>query len=175
MQDEQLRYPIGKYEPTYTFTEVEKKRYILVIAEFPGRLKTMVDGFTPENWFSSYRQEGWNATQIVNHIADSHMNAFIRFKLGVTEDNPTIKPYDEKLWAKTADGLISPPDASIKLIENLHLRWVMLLKSLSLESYERTVYRPDTDKLVKLSFFLGLYAWHCNHHLAHLQLIKNKN
>ncbi len=145
-----------------------------MIADFPLKLNALVDGFTSLTWNTVYREGGWNAAQVVNHLADSHMNAFIRMKLGLTEETPTIKPYDENLWANTADGLVLPPVSSLVLIQGLHARWAILLESMSMHDYERKVYRPDTENRVKLCFFLGVYAWHCQHHLGHLQIIRSK-
>lgn len=175
MNIEELKYPTGKFKPLAIFTETDKTSLIGVIAAFPGKLKEMVAGFTPEQWNTVYREGGWNGAQVVNHLADSHMNAFIRIKLGATEIRPAIRPYDENAWAHTADGLETPPVAAMQLIEGLHHRWALLLADMTMADYDRVVYRPDVDKDVKLEIFIQIYAWHCGHHLAHLQLIRDKH
>ncbi len=175
MDNERLKFPIGKPILISEFTEDVKKNLIQVIAEYPQRLNDLTKDFTVKQWSSVYREGGWNAAQIVNHLADSHMHAYMRFKHGVLEENPTLKPYNVADWAESADALETPPLASIVLLAGLHAKWVTLLKSVPLEDFTtKTAYRPDGDTTVKILFFLEIYAWHSNHHLAHLQLIKDK-
>lgn len=119
-----------------------------------------------------YRPEGWTIRQVVHHCADSHSNAFTRFKLALTEENPSIKPYKENLWAELPDVTTAPVDWSLKIIANIHKRWVVLLKSMSIADFERTYFHPESNRVWKLFEVLALYAWHCNHHLAHVKQAK---
>lgn len=175
MDIELLKFPIGKPTLALDFTEEIKTNLIKVISEFPLHLNELTKDFTAEQWGARYREGGWNAAQVVNHLADSHMHAYMRFKHAVLEVNPTLKPYSVADWAESADAYDSPPLAAIILIAGLHAKWVTLLKSVSLGDFKtKTAYRPDTDITVKITFFLEVYAWHANHHLAHLQLIKDE-
>ncbi|MEO8794912.1 MAG: YfiT family bacillithiol transferase, partial [Daejeonella sp.] len=121
-----------------------------------------------------YRPEGWTVRQVIHHLADSHMNAFIRFKLALTESNPTITPFDESLWADLPDGKKSPIDSSLKIIEGLHFRWTALLNSLSEDQFQRTYFHPDHGKKWTLENVLALYSWHSSHHLAHITSLKDR-
>lgn len=175
MNNEFLQYPIGKPNLVTEFTEDVKNKLIKVIAEYPHHLNELTKDFTAEQWAATYREDGWNAAQVVSHLADSHMHAYLNFKLGVMEVNPSLKSYNAADWAESADSLEVPPLASIILIAGLHAKWVTLLKSIPLEDFiNKTAYRSATDTTVKISFFLEIYAWHANHHLAHLQIIKNE-
>ncbi len=173
MDIENLKYPTGRFQPAAIFTETDKKNLVAVIAAFPAKLTELTADFTPALWNTVYREGGWNGAQVVNHLADSHMNAYIRIKLGATEENPTIKNYDENAWANTADGFETPPVAALQLIEGLHHKWAVLLDAMTMADYDRTVHRTDNGANVKLEIFIQVYAWHCGHHLAHLQLIKD--
>jgi len=173
MELEELRFPTGTYTPPGEFTATYRNECIEAIAAIPQGIQMVTAGFTERAWHTPYREGGWTGVQVVHHMADSHMNAFCRFKLGVTEENPDIRSYQEKLWAQTQDSNILPPSASILILEGLHIRWVVLLKSLSAEEYKRTVFRTETGKTQNLEFMLGLYAWHGRHHLAHLRLIND--
>lgn len=175
MDIELLKFPIGKPALVTDFTEEVKNSLIKIIAEYPQHLNELTKDFTAEQWGSTYREGGWNAAQVVNHLADSHMHAYLRFKRAVLEVNPTLTPYNEGDWAESADAYDSPPLAAIILIAGLHAKWVTLLKSVSIEDFKtKTTYRPDTDSTVKLTFFPEIYAWHGNHHLAHLKIIKDE-
>ena len=174
MELEQLRYPIGKFIPPAHFTEGVKNEYINVISSAPTLLKELINEFTTEQWLTTYREGGWNATQVVNHLADSHMNGFVKFKIGLTEDSPIFKSYDELKWSMLADGNIMPPEASFRILEGLHHRWVVLLENMSMDDFNKTIRRPQTNEKVSLGHNLAIYAWHVKHHLAHLEIIKNK-
>ena len=169
MDIEKLRYPVG----TYTFTPPDDERWkqwINTIETLPEKLRKLVSNLSFDDLEKTYRPEGWNIIQIVHHLADSHMNSFIRFKLILTEDNPTVRPYNETEWAKTEDASNEDIADSLDLLDGLHKRWTTLLKSLDAEQKARTFIHPEYANQYPLVWMLGLYDWHCRHHLAHIQL-----
>ena len=168
------RYPIGKYEPK-AFSNELKEQWLLDIKFLPEELELAVNNLDEFQLNTAYREGGWQVKQLIHHMADSHMNAYIRFKLGLTEDKPTIKPYDEKLWANTADNETVPVNVSLTLLHALHQRWYATIKDLTEDQFERTVVHPEHGRVMSLWFLLGLYAWHGKHHVAHiLSLRENK-
>ena len=168
------RYPIGKYEPK-AFSNELKEQWLLDIKFLPEELELAVNNLDEFQLNTPYREGGWQVKQLIHHMADSHMNAYIRFKLGLTEDKPTIKPYDEKLWANTADNETVPVNVSLTLLHALHQRWYATIKDLTEDQFERTVVHPEHGRVMSLWFLLGLYAWHGKHHVAHiLSLRENK-
>ena len=169
---EELKYPIGKFVKPDTFTPEILNHYIRNIESFPSRLRTEVEHLTDEQLDTRYRPDGWTIRQVVNHCADSHMNSFMRFKLALTEDTPTIKPYFENRWAELADSKRMPIEPALKILEGLHQRWVVILKSLTKEDLEKKYIHPERGKELRLDETVGLYAWHCNHHLAHITNLK---
>jgi len=171
MNLEQLKYPIGKFQKPITITEKTLAQWIADIAEFPAKLKNEVSKLTDGELDSPYRPEGWTIRQVVYHCADSHMNSLIRFKLALTEEVPTIKPYKEDQWAQLSDAQM-PVAPSLQLLEALHSRWVNLLSSLTEQELSRCYYHPEQQKEIDLKTTIGLYAWHCNHHLAHVRQAK---
>jgi hypothetical protein len=166
---EALKYPIGKFVMPDKFDASDVEEWVGILQGFPARLAQAVTSLTPTALDFRYRPGGWMVKQVVHHLADSHMNAFIRFKLALTESQPTIKPYDEAKMAELSDSLNSPPEASIMLLTGLHQRWTELLNSLHLEDFNKTYFHPEYQKTFPLSYVLGLYAWHSNHHLAHIR------
>jgi hypothetical protein len=168
-----LRYPIGKWTRQPTVDSETCAALIQQIASAPAALAAIVSGLTDEQLDTPYREGGWTPRQIVHHVADSHMNAYIRFKLGVTEDNPTIKPYDEKSWAETVDGRGAPLDASLPVIAGIHRRWVVFLRSLDGKAFARTVQHPERGPM-SLTDMLQLYAWHGRHHTAHIAGLRQR-
>ena len=175
MTVEELKYPIGKFvKPDYYTPEI-LNQYILDIGLFPSRLRAEVEQLTDEQLDTCYRPDGWTIRQVVHHCADSHMNSFTRFKLALTEEKPTIKPYFEDRWAELVDSKSMPIEPSLKILEGLHQRWVVLLKSLTKEDLERRFVHPEHGKELKLDGTLGLHAWHCHHHLAHITNAKKLN
>ncbi len=167
MDLEKLKYPIGilKYEkPTIDLL----KQGIQDIEIFPKKIKTIINGLSTEQLNWHYRPDGWTIKQVVHHCADSHMNAIIRFKLALTEDKPTIKPYIEALWANLPDMTNDLSD-SLLILEGLHNRWTTLLKSLGEQDLDRTYIHPEYNKTFDLATTVGMYAWHCNHHYAHIK------
>jgi hypothetical protein len=171
-QLEKLKYPIGKYAKPENFA-AEKDSFIDTIASFPLQLADALASMTEAQIDTPYRPDGWTIRQVAHHCADSHINAFTRFKLTLTEQNPTVKSYEEQLWALGAD-YTGDVNTSIGILKNLHKRWVQLLQSMTPEQYERTYTHPQTGKQHNLAYMLSLYSWHCKHHLGHVFLVKNK-
>lgn len=174
MDIEQLKYPIGKFKRPDIITPAHINEWIEDIEIFPGMLRKTVHGMTEAELATPYREGGWTVRQVVHHLPDSHMNAYTRFKLTITEDRPKIKPYLENEWAELEDGRIAPVDFSLNLLDSLHKRWVMLLKSMSASDFKRTFIHPEQGKEFSLDGVVGLYAWHGRHHLAHIQKLKER-
>lgn len=160
------RYPIGRFERPETISSEDRANAIATLAELPEQLRNAVEGLGSAQLNTPYRDGGWTVRQLVHHIADSHMNAFIRVRLALTEDWPTIKPYDEKAWATLHDSA-APIEWSLELVESLHARWVMLLQSLSEEQWMRGYRHPENGEIT-LDAVTLLYAWHSRHHVAHI-------
>jgi DinB superfamily len=167
-----LQYPIGEYE-VQPFSEKQKKEWLQDIQFLPSLLEMVIENMDTVHLETPYRPSGWNCKQVVHHVADSHMNAYMRFKLGMTEDKPTIKPYNEVQWALTKDVEDVPINISITLLYALHTRWYHFLLSLQAEDWNRTVIHPEHNKEMTLWYLLGMYAWHGKHHTAHIQLVKD--
>lgn len=168
-----LRYPIGKYEPK-EFSRELKDEWLADIKFLPQALEAAVANLDEAQIHTPYREGGWTVQQLVHHVADSHMNAYCRFKLAITEDNPTIRPYDEKLWAELDDTKNLPINISITLLHALHLRWTELLRSIRDDQWDRTVFHPEYKKTMTLWFLLGMYAWHSRHHAAHILSLRER-
>lgn len=170
---ENLSYPIGKYAPQ-PFSEKQLQEWLIDIQFLPAHLENAVLNLDAAQLDTAYRPDGWTVKQLVHHVADSHMNAYIRFKLGLTEDNPTIKPYEEKLWAEMDDTKNLPINISLTLLHSLHARWVEVLKSIEGSEWERTVVHPEHGKQMTLWYLLGMYAWHSRHHTAHITALRER-
>jgi hypothetical protein len=168
-----LRYPIGKFVMEGEITNARRPELIQHIAETPAKLRAAISGLTDEQLDTLYRPGGWTVRQVVHHVPDSHLNAYIRFKLALTEQEPTIKPYDEKLWAELHDVRNTPIEVSLQLLEALHKRWVILLQSLKPEDFARTLFHPENGAM-KLDTMLRLYAWHGRHHVAHVTSLRER-
>jgi uncharacterized damage-inducible protein DinB len=160
------RYPIGKFERPETITPEDRLNAIATLAELPEELRNAVDGLDSSQLNTPYRDGGWTVRQLVHHIADSHMNAFIRIRLALTEDWPTIKPYDEQAWATLHDSA-APVEWSLELVESLHARWVMMLQSLTEEQWQCGFRHPENGE-VPVELAALIYAWHSRHHVAHI-------
>ena len=169
---ENLRYPIGKFTFPESVSPAEIEQHIASIETIPFQVRSAVNGLSPEQLKLVYRPDGWNIKQLVNHLIDSHSNSVIRFKLALTEDVPTIKLYAEERWALLADTEFCPFDLSLNLLENLHQRWSILLRSMRTDDWERKLFHPEHKKEFTLKQFAALYAWHGKHHLAHIELAK---
>jgi hypothetical protein len=161
------RYPIGKYTPE-PFSEQKKEDWIADIRHLPQLLENALLNLDEQQLHTAYREGGWTIQQLVHHVADSHINAYCRFRLGITETNPVIKPYDEKLWAELPDVQHLPVNISITLLHALHARWYYLLEQFRIKDWDRTVFHPEQKKTITLWELLGSYAWHGKHHTAHI-------
>lgn len=170
---EDLRYPIGKYQPQ-PFSPELLEQWFIDIQFLPQHLENAVQNLDEAQLETPYREGGWTLKQVVHHVADSHMNAYTRFKLALTEDNPVIKPYLEAEWAKLADTEQTPVNVSLTLLHALHLRWIVLLRSITPEQWERTVVHPEHQRQMTLWFLLGMYAWHGRHHTAHITALRER-
>ena len=164
-------HPAGKYEPDPTPTPARRAELIAEIERLPARVAELVSGLTAAQLDTMYKN--WTVRQIVHHLADSHLNAFVRFRLALTEDTPTIKPYDENRWADLADTKSADVGLSVKLLEALHGRWVVLLRSLADADWGRSFYHPEHQKEFTLAEVLGLYAHHGRHHSGQIAWLKN--
>ena len=170
---EDLRYPIGRFDFPEDLT-TERADFIDQITQTPAALASAVSGLDDEQLDTPYRPDGWTVRQVVHHVADSHLNSYIRFKLAVTEDQPQVKLYDEKLWAELDDGRAAPIDLSLTLLSALHERWTRFLRSLDESQFSRTLLHPDYGSLT-LDQNLAIYAWHGRHHVAHITNLRQRN
>jgi hypothetical protein len=169
MSDDHLRYPIGKFErPAAPLTSTAREAAIAAIARTPGELTTLVTGLNARQLETPYRPGGWTIRQVVNHVPDSHMNAYIRMKLAVTSDSPRINAYDEVQWAEMEDGRHGPPEVSLALLEALHVRWTTFLRHLAPDGWRRAYVHPELGP-VSIDEAVALYAWHGRHHTAHVR------
>lgn len=171
--EEQLRYPIGKFVPQESYSAEQVKTNIGRIESLPAKIEALLNGLSAKQLDTTYREGGWTARQVSHHIADSHMNAYVRFKWTLTENTPLIKAYDEKLWAETPETKLDPA-ISLNFIKALHAKWVAMLKLLKSEDLNKEFLHPETKKLVRLDRLIALYAWHGEHHLGHLQIVARK-
>lgn len=172
---EELKYPTGHFTMPIELTKEILDGWVLKIENFPKRLSLAVKGLTEQQLDTEYRPQGWTIRQVVHHCADSHMNSFIRFKLALTENSPTIKPYFEDKWAELIDSKAFPVNSSLKIIEGLHNRWAALLGNLTEEHLKRVFIHPESKREISLAENIGIYAWHCDHHLAHIESLKKRN
>ena len=171
MNLEQLKYPAGKFVKPESITKEIIDSAISEIENFPNLVKTEIQNLEEKDLQLRYRPEGWTITQVVHHCADSHINSYIRFKLALTENVPTIKPYEESLWADLSDNNLSP-FVSLKLLDALHEKWVYIIKSLSEEDLNKEFIHPDQSEKISLKENISIYSWHCRHHLAHIRQAK---
>lgn len=167
------RFPIGKFEAPKSFTAADRSSSIGTIGDTPSAMRAAVKGLTEQQLDTPYRDGGWTVRQVVHHVPDSHMNAFIRFKLALTEDNPVIKTYEEKLWADLSDVRDTPVEVSLALLEALHKRWVILLSGMKESDFSRAFKHPEWG-LITLDRTLALYAWHSRHHVAHVMELRKQ-
>jgi hypothetical protein len=165
-----LRFPVGKFQKIETLTSAERSQRINEIAETPAKLRSAAKNLNGAQLDSPYRPEGWTVRQVIHHVPDSHMNAFIRMKMALTENEPTIKTYEEALWADLPDSKM-PPEPSLALLDNLHSRWVTLLQSLGETEWKRRMVHPSMGPMA-LEQVLALYAWHGRHHVAHITALR---
>jgi uncharacterized damage-inducible protein DinB len=168
-----LRYPIGKFQKKSSITDAERNVCINHIEEAPVKFRLAVKGLNDQQLNTPYRPEGWTVRQVIHHVSDSHVNAYVRFRLALTEQEPTIKPYIESLWAELHDARTAPIEPSLTLLEQLHVRWIMLLRSIPPADFSRTLMHPDNG-IMKLDDMLQLYAWHGQHHVAHITSLRER-
>lgn len=173
MTEEVMKYPTGKYMPQ-PFSEEQKDKWLRDLQYLPENLEMAIQNLDEAQLHTPYRDDGWTVHQLVHHVADSHMHAYIRFKLGLTEENPAIQPYEEKDWATLNDVKTVPVNVSLTLLHALHIRWVAALKNLDKAEWERTVYHPEHKKEMTLWFLLGMYAWHGKHHVKHIAALRER-
>lgn len=169
---EDLRYPVGRFRFPESVSSADLTAFVNEIADAPARLRAAVSGLTDPQLDTPYRPGGWTVRQLVHHVPDSHMNSYVRFRLALTEESPTIKPYDEARWAELADTRL-PVEPSLTLLESLHARWVPLLRSLSPADWKRTFRHPELGP-VSLENNAALYAWHSRHHVAHITSLRSR-
>jgi len=170
---EKLRYPIGKFTFDANITPDKRAAWIQDIVNLPRELRRALLGLSPSQLDTPYREGGWTVRQLAHHVADSHMNAFIRWKLALTESGPTIKPYDQDQWVTTADVAGAGVEHSLALLEGLHARWAQLIASLSPSDFARSFNHPESGTQT-LDRQLQLYAWHCRHHVAHIFSLRER-
>ncbi len=170
-----LSYPIGKFEWKGENTPEERKALIAQIEALPANVRAAVAGLDEAQLNTPYRPDGWTVRQTVHHLADSHMNAFIRFKLALTEKEPTIKPYLQAQWAEMKDGSDAPVEGSLAILDGLHQRWTALLRSMRDDDFKRTFIHPEHGSVITLDRNLALYAWHGRHHTAHVTGLRERN
>lgn len=172
MDTPDLRYPVGKFKFPETVTPQERDQFVDEIAATPGHLRAAVAGLSDEQLDTPYRPGGWTVRQVVHHVADSHMNSFIRYRLGLTEDEPTIKPYMEDRWALLADAKM-PIDVSLTLLDSLHQRWIVMLRAMGDSEWKRVIRHPEMGAFT-LEKNAALYAWHGRHHVAHINSLRTR-
>lgn len=168
-----LRYPIGKFTYNGQLTGDQKRALLDEIAQTPADLRAAVKGLSDAQLDTPYRPGGWTIRQVIHHVPDSHLNSYLRFKLALTEDEPTIKPYAEDRWAELPDTKATPIEISLTLLESLHDRWVRLLRSLTPEDWKRAFRHPEMGPMT-LEKTLALYAWHGRHHVAHITALRQR-
>jgi hypothetical protein len=169
-----LRYPIGKFTYEGSPTPEQRQELLLHIEQAPVQLRAAVKGLSQQQLDTPYRPEGWTVRQVAHHVPDSHLNAYVRFKLALTEDEPTIKPYAEDRWARLADTQATPVEVSLTMLDSLHDRWLRLLRSFQPEDWKRTFRHPELG-VMNLEKTLALYAWHGRHHVAHITSLRERN
>jgi uncharacterized damage-inducible protein DinB len=171
MQD--LRYPVGKFHYDAAASTGQQQVFLEEIAQTPAKLRAAVAGLEDTQFDTPYRPGGWTVRQVVHHVPDSHLNSYVRFKLALTEDEPTIKTYAEDRWAELPDNKATPVEVSLTLLDSLHDRWIRLLRSLTPEQWKRTFRHPDLGPMT-LEKTLALYAWHGRHHVAHITELRKR-
>ncbi|WP_369546915.1 bacillithiol transferase BstA [Bacillus velezensis] len=168
MEKQTLSYPIGEYQPAESISAGQKQEWINALEHAPAKLKQAVRAMSDSQLDTPYREGGWTVRQVVHHLADSHMNGYTRFKLSLTENEPEIRPYDEKGWADLHDSKTAACGDALELLAILHRRWAALLRSMTEDQFKRTYFHPVSKETVTLEQALGLYVWHSEHHIAHI-------
>jgi uncharacterized damage-inducible protein DinB len=171
---EDLRYPVGPFRYEGAADPRRRAHWIEEIANTPAQVRAAVAGLSPEQLDTPYREKGWTVRQVVHHLPDSHLNAYTRIKLALTEDEPTIKPYEEARWAELPDARSGPIEMSLDLLEGLHHRWVLLLRQLQPADFERRFRHPEQGRSLTLNEVVAMYAWHGRHHVAHITSLRRR-
>ena len=171
---EDLRYPIGKFTYSGTLTAADRTVCLARMAAAPAKLRGAVAGLSDSQLDTPYRPEGWTVRQVVHHVPDSHINAYTRFRLALTESVPTIKPYEEARWAELPDARSAPVEISLGLLDALHVRWLLLLRQIKTDDWMRTYSHPEHGRLMTLDEMLAMYAWHGDHHVAHITNLRQR-
>jgi len=175
MTSSDQRYPIGRFDFASTATSAGRRAAIDAIAAAPAGLRAAVAGLTPEQLDTPYRDGGWTVRQVLHHVPDSHMNGYVRFKLALTEEQPTIKPYQEAAWAELSDVRDVPVETSLALLDALHHTWVGLMRGIPDADFERLGYvHPEQGKVITLANALAIYSWHGKHHAAHITSLRQR-
>ena len=167
------RYPIGRFKFEGPLTDAQRAEFLDDIEQTPEKLRASVHGLSPQQLDTPYREGGWTVRQVVHHVPDSHLNSYMRFKLALTEEEPTIKPYMEDRWAQLEEARTAPIDVSLNLLETLHRRWMLMLRALRPEDWKRSFRHPELGP-VSLEKNLALYAWHGRHHVAHITSLRER-
>ncbi len=167
------RFPIGRFDRSAPITPEQIPALVEQVADVPARVRAAVEGLAHAQLDTPYREGGWTVRELVHHLPDSHMNAYVRFRLALTEEEPTIKPYDEAGWAELEDARTAPVEVSLALLDALHDRWTRLLRAMRPEDFQRTLRHPDHG-VMRLGSMLALYAWHGRHHTAHLTALRER-
>lgn len=170
-----LRYPIGNFAYDGAMTDARRAACVARIAAAPAALRAAVAGLSDAQLDTPYRPGGWTVRQVVHHVPDSHLNAYVRIRLALTEDTPTIKPYEEARWAELPDARTLPIEASLALLEGLHARWVALLRGLVAADGARQFHHPEHGRLITVDELIAMYAWHGEHHVAHVTSLRLRN
>ncbi len=169
-----LRYPVGTFRYEGDGAAPDLERWILEVEALPTALRAAVDGLDNRQLDTPYRPDGWTVRQVVHHLADSHVNSYARFRLAMTEQEPTIKPYDEAKWAELPDARTLPVEVSLRMLEALHERWVALMRTFEPEDFKRGFVHPEQKRVVSLGRALAMYAWHGRHHVAHITALRER-
>ncbi len=170
---ENLKYPVGRFDWSRQVSKEDRIKAIQTIAAFPAKMRDAVKSLNDAQLNTPYRPDGWTIRQVVHHCPDSHMNAYIRFKLALTENSPTIKPYEQTEWAKLPDSKLDP-EVSLQLIESVHKRWVTIMENMTDEEWELGWIHPDHNAFQAMKQVVTLYGWHCEHHRAHITRLKDR-
>ncbi|MCE7066885.1 YfiT family bacillithiol transferase [Dyadobacter sp. CY326] len=175
MSPDSLRYPIGQFQHQDYYTPAEVKSNIQIISALPSKFINLLGGWDDEKYNTPYRPDGWTIRQLIHHVADSHMNAYVRCRLAMTEDNPVIKPYEEQLWAELPDAKTAQVELSLQLLRYIHLRWILLLNSMDETDLARTYIHPATGRTFRVDEVIANYAWHSEHHYQHAFQLAARN
>ncbi|WP_027376247.1 YfiT family bacillithiol transferase [Kaistella palustris] len=168
------KYPLGEFQIPEEISDPDIDECIKTLQNFPAKLENLIGNWTDEQLDTQYREGGWKVRQLVNHLSDSHMMSYIRFKLALTENNPAVKTYDEAHWAELQDSFSIGIDPALTILKGLHERWVYELKALTNREFDSTFYHPEQNRNISLRESLVFYAWHCDHHFAHIENLKKE-